>query len=86
MNSNKKDIIDPDTRALIRKLSINCVDEDLFEEILTTLLLRADEHKDQCHGFNAGVLHSFEELNPQSLMPLLKVMTAHVREAFRLAN
>ena len=56
MNSNKKDIIDPDTRALIRKLSINCVDEDLFEEILTTLLLRADEHKDQGHGFNAGVL------------------------------
>ena len=56
MNSNKKDPISPDTRALIRKLSINCVDEALFEEILTTLFLRADEHKDQGHGFNAGVL------------------------------
>ena len=86
MNSNKKDPNGPDTPALIRKLSINCVDEALFEEILTTLLLRADEHKDQCHGFNAGVLHSFEEFNPQALMPLLKVLTARVREAFRLAN
>ena len=56
MNSNKKDPIGPDTRALIRKLSINCVDEALFEEILTTLLLRAGEHKDQGHDFNAGVL------------------------------
>ena len=56
MNSNKKDPIGPDTRALIRKLSINCVDEALFEEILTTLLLMADEHKDQGQDFNAGVL------------------------------
>ena len=56
MNSNKKDPIGPDTRTLIRKLSKNCVDEALFEEILTTLLLMADEHKDQGHGFNAGVL------------------------------
>ena len=56
MNSNKNDPIGPDTRALIRKLSKNCVDEALFKEILTTLLLRADEHKDQGHGFNSGVL------------------------------
>ena len=56
MNSNKNDPIGPDTRALISKLSINCVDEALFEEILTTILLMADEHKDQGHGFNAGVL------------------------------
>ena len=56
MNSNKNDPISPVTRALIRKLSINCVDEALFEEFLTSLLLRADEHKDQGHGFNAGVL------------------------------
>jgi len=56
MNSNKKDPISPDTRALIRKLSINCVDEALFEEILTTLLLRSDEHKDQGPVFKAGVL------------------------------
>jgi len=47
MNSNKSDSIAPDIRALIRKLSQNCVDEDLFEEILTTLLLMADEHKDR---------------------------------------
>ena len=56
MNSNKKDPIGPNIRALIRKLSINCVDEALFEEILTTLLLRADEYKDQGHGFNSGGL------------------------------
>jgi len=47
MNLNKNDSIAPDTRALIRKLSKNCVDEALFEEILTTLLLMADEHKDR---------------------------------------
>ncbi len=47
MNSNKKDPIAPDTRALIRKLSQNCVDEALFGEILATLLLMADEHKDR---------------------------------------
>jgi len=56
MNSNKNDPIGPDTRALIRKLSINCVDEALFEKILTTLLLRANENKEQGHGFNVGVL------------------------------
>ena len=56
MNSNKNDPIGPDTRALIRKISKNCVDEALFEEILMTLLLMADEHKDQGHVFNAGVL------------------------------
>ena len=56
MNSNKNDPIGPDTRALIRKLSINSVDEALFEKILTTLLLMADEHKDQGQDFNAGVL------------------------------
>jgi hypothetical protein len=56
MNSNKNDPIGPDTRALIRKLSINCVDEALFEKILTTLLLRANEYKEQGHGFNVGVL------------------------------
>ena len=56
MNSNKKEPIGPETRALIRKLSINCVDEALFEEILTTLLLRSDEHKDQGPVFKAGVL------------------------------
>ncbi len=56
MNSNKNDPIGQDTRALIRKLFKNCVDEALFEEILTTLLLMADEHKDQGQGFNAGVL------------------------------
>ena len=47
MNSNKNDSIAPDTQALIRKLSQNCVDQSLFEEILTTLLLMADEHKDR---------------------------------------
>jgi uncharacterized protein (TIGR00730 family) len=47
MNSDKNDSIAPDIRALIRKLSQNCVDEALFEEILTTLLLMADEHKDR---------------------------------------
>ena len=56
MNSNKNDPISPVTRALIRKLSKNCVDGALFEEILTTILLMADEHKDQGHGFNAGIL------------------------------
>ena len=56
MNSNKNDPISPVTRALIRKLSINCVDEALFEKILTTLLLRANENKEQGHGFNVGVL------------------------------
>ena len=56
MNSNKKDPSGPNIRALIRKLSINCVDEALFEEILTTLLLRSDEHKDQGPVFKAGVL------------------------------
>jgi hypothetical protein len=56
MNSNKNDPIGPDTRALIRKLSINSVDEALFEKILTTLLLRVDEYKEQGHGFNVGVL------------------------------
>ena len=56
MNSNKNNPIGPDTRALIRKLSINCVDEALFEKILTTLLLRANENKEQGHGFNVGVL------------------------------
>ena len=56
MNSNKKEPIGPETRALIRKLSINCVDEALFEKILTTLLLRANENKEQGHGFNVGVL------------------------------
>jgi len=56
MNSNKNDPIGPDTRALILKLSINCVDEALFEKILTTLLLRANENKEQGHGFNVGVL------------------------------
>jgi hypothetical protein len=56
MNSNKNDPIGPDTRALIRKLSINCVDEALFEKILTTLLLRANENKEQGHGYNVGVL------------------------------
>ena len=56
MNSNKIHPIGPDTRALIRKLSINCVDEALFEKILTTLLLRANENKEQGHGFNVGVL------------------------------
>ena len=30
--------------------------------------------------------NSLEDLNPQALMPLLKVLTARVREAFRLAN
>ena len=47
MNSNKNDSISPEIRVLIYKLSQNCVDEALFEEILTTLLLMADEHKDQ---------------------------------------
>jgi uncharacterized protein (TIGR00730 family) len=47
MNSNKNDSIAPDIRALIRKLSKKCVDESVFEEILTTLLLMADEHKDR---------------------------------------
>ena len=56
MNSNKNDPIGQETRALIRKLSKICVDEALFEEILTTLLLMADEHKDQGQDFNAGVL------------------------------
>ena len=56
MNSNKNDPIGQDTRALIRKLFKNCVDEALFEEILTTLLLMADEHKDQGQSFNAGAL------------------------------
>ena len=56
MNSNKNDSIAPDIRALIRKLSQNCVDEALFEKILTTLLLRANENKEQVHGFNVGVL------------------------------
>ena len=56
MNSKKNDSIAPDIRALIRKLSINCVDEALFEKILTTLLLRANENKEQGHGFNVGVL------------------------------
>ena len=46
MNSNKNDPIGPDTRVLIRKLSKNYVDEALFKEILTNLLLRADEYKD----------------------------------------
>ena len=56
MNSNKNDSIAPDIRALIRKLSKNCVDEALFKEILTTILLLADEHKDQGPVFKAGVL------------------------------
>ena len=56
MNSNKNDPIGQETRALIRKLSKICVDEALFEEILTTLLLRSDEHKDQGPVFKAGVL------------------------------
>jgi hypothetical protein len=56
MNSNKNEQIGPDTRALNRKLSKNWVDEALFKEILTTLFFRVDEHKDQGHGFNAGVL------------------------------
>ena len=30
--------------------------------------------------------NSLEDLNPQALMPLLKVLTARVREAFSLAN
>ena len=30
--------------------------------------------------------NSLEDFNPQALMPLLKVLTARVREAFRLAN
>jgi uncharacterized protein (TIGR00730 family) len=47
MNSNKKDSIEPEIQALIRKLSQNCVDEALFGEILTTLLLMAEEHKDR---------------------------------------
>ena len=47
MNSNTNDSISPEIRVLIHKLSKNCVDEALFEEILTTLLLMAGEHKDQ---------------------------------------
>ena len=47
MNSNKNDSISPEIRVLIYKLSQNCVDKAPFEEILTTLLLMANEHKDQ---------------------------------------
>ena len=47
MNSKQNNSISPEIRVLIRKLSKNCIDEALFEEILTTLLLMADEHKDQ---------------------------------------
>jgi hypothetical protein len=47
MNSNKNNSISPEILVLIRKLSQNCIDEALLEEILTTLLLMADEHKDQ---------------------------------------
>ena len=47
MNSNKNESISPEIRVLIHKLSQNCIDKALFEEILTTLLLMADEHKDQ---------------------------------------
>ena len=47
MKPKKEDPITPDIRALIQKLSQNCVDPALFEEILTTLFLMADEHKDR---------------------------------------
>ena len=47
MNSKQNNSISPEIRVLIRKLSQNCIDEALFEEILTTLLLMADEHKGQ---------------------------------------
>ena len=47
MSMKKDNPIAPEMKELISQLSQNCVDRGLFEEILTTLLLMADEHKDQ---------------------------------------
>ncbi|MBC8282591.1 MAG: TIGR00730 family Rossman fold protein [Nitrospinae bacterium] len=47
MSPDKNNQIPPEIRELISKLSPDCVDKTLFEEILTTLLLMANEHKDR---------------------------------------
>jgi uncharacterized protein (TIGR00730 family) len=73
MNSNKNDSISPEKRVLIHKLSQNCVDEALFEEILTTLLLMADEHKDQ--GDYKLISNALKELRTsfQTFKPYRKI-------------
>ncbi len=40
------DPIDPKIKDLINKLSDGCIDKALFKEILTTLVLMSNEHKD----------------------------------------
>jgi len=47
MSLDKNNQITPETRELINKLSQECVDKALFKEILTTLLLMANEHEDR---------------------------------------
>ncbi len=46
MAPDKENQIPRETRELISRLSQDCADNALFEEILTTLLLMAKEHKD----------------------------------------
>ena len=47
MSLDKNNQISPETRELINKLSQECEDKAIFKEILTTLLLMANEHEDR---------------------------------------